>query len=112
MRSPLTRKINIITIYINSNNSERSIMTTATFSVRMDPDIKRQLDEFCSEVGMNTSTAINLFAHSVVRERRLPFNITTNNLSEEELLSRMADLKAGRNVVTKTLEELEAMEHE
>jgi len=48
-----------------------------TFSIRMDSEIKKQLDDFCSQVGMNTTTAFNMFARAVLREKRLPFEITT-----------------------------------
>ena len=51
-------------------------MPTATFSVRMDEKLKIELDDLCAQFGMNTSTAINLFARAVVRERRIPFDIT------------------------------------
>jgi DNA-damage-inducible protein J len=84
-------------------------MATTTISVRMDTDIKRQLDEFCHDVGMSTSTAINLFAHTVVRQQRLPFEINSGEITREELLDRIADLRAGKNTVVKTMEELEAL---
>ena len=51
-------------------------MPTATFSVRMDEKLKTELDDLCAQFGMNTSTAINLFARAVVRERRIPFEIS------------------------------------
>ena len=50
-------------------------MAQATFSVRMDEGLKKQFDRLCAEFGMNTSTAINIFAKTVVRERRIPFEI-------------------------------------
>jgi DNA-damage-inducible protein J len=43
----------------------------------MDSEVKNQFDEFCAKVGMNTSTAFNMFARAVLRERRLPFDVTT-----------------------------------
>jgi len=52
-------------------------MSQVTFSIRMDEDIKRNLDDFCYQVGMNTTTAINMFARAVLREKRLPFDVTT-----------------------------------
>ena len=52
-------------------------MAQTTFSVRMDAEVKKQLDDFCTQVGMNTTTAFNMFARAVLRERRLPFEITT-----------------------------------
>ena len=53
------------------------VMAQTTFSVRMDTDVKKQLDDFCMQVGMNTTTAFNMFARAVLREKRLPFNVTT-----------------------------------
>lgn len=50
-------------------------MALATFSVRMDEDLKKQFDFYCKEFGMNTTTAINVFAKAVVREKRIPFDI-------------------------------------
>ena len=51
-------------------------MAQATFSVRMDESLKNQFDALCREFGMNTSTAINIFARTVVRERKIPFEIS------------------------------------
>lgn len=52
-------------------------MAQATFSVRMDETLKTQFDRLCTEFGMNMSTAINVFARAVVRERRIPFEIVS-----------------------------------
>ena len=52
-------------------------MAQTSISVRMDEDLKKQFDEFCSDVGMNMTTAFCIFAKTVVRERRIPFEITT-----------------------------------
>ncbi|MDR2109401.1 MAG: type II toxin-antitoxin system RelB/DinJ family antitoxin [Coriobacteriales bacterium] len=74
-------------------------MATTTFSIRMDPDIKKQFDGFCAEVGMNPSTAFNLFARVVVRERRLPFEVEAPTLPRQELFQRIQDIEEGRNIV-------------
>ncbi len=69
-------------------------MSQITFSIRMDEDVKRQLDDFCFQVGMNSTTAINMFARAVLREKRLPFDVTTERdpfYSE----SNMAHLRRG-----------------
>lgn len=50
-------------------------MSIATFSVRMEQSLKSQFDELCADFGMNASTAFNIFARAVVRERKIPFNI-------------------------------------
>jgi len=84
-------------------------MATTTLSVRIDTDVKKQLDEFCRDVGMTTSTAVNLFAHHVARERCLPFPVAASSITREELVDRIADLDARRNIVTKDFFELESM---
>ena len=52
-------------------------MAQATFSVRMDEGLKEQFDSLCADFGMTTSTAINVFARAVVRERKIPFEIAS-----------------------------------
>ena len=54
-------------------------MPQTTFSVRMDAEVKKQFEEFCSQVGMNTTVAFNMFARAVLREKRLPFDVTTES---------------------------------
>ena len=52
-------------------------MGQTTLNVRMDEDLKRRFDSFCAEDGMNASVAVNLFVKTVIREQRIPFEITT-----------------------------------
>ena len=69
-------------------------MAQTTFSVRMDAEVKRQLDDFCTQVGMNTTVAFNMFARAVLREKRLPFDVMVESdpfYSE----SNMAHLRRG-----------------
>ncbi|MDR2615752.1 MAG: type II toxin-antitoxin system RelB/DinJ family antitoxin [Oscillospiraceae bacterium] len=93
-------------------------MATKTFSVRLDSDIKDKFDHFCFAVGMYPTTAINMFARAVVREQRLPCEVTTKGdpfYSESNmahLREAISDMNAGRGIVRKTIAELEAMEHE
>lgn len=50
-------------------------MPQATITARVDERDKANFDAFCSNVGLNTSTAINLFVKAVLRENRIPFEI-------------------------------------
>ncbi len=54
-------------------------MAQATFSVRMDDGLKKEFDLLCSDFGMSMSTAITIFAKAVVRERKIPFEITASD---------------------------------
>ena len=78
-------------------------MAQATFSVRMDETLKKQLDELCKEFGMTTSTAINVFARAVVRERKIPFEISSpKEVTKEGALQALAQLRkeAAKNGVS------------
>jgi len=77
---------------------------TTIFSVRMDASVKDSLDEFCAEVGMNTNTAINMFARVVAREKRLPFDVALDPFYDERnikhLLKIKADIESGKATLT------------
>ncbi|MGI6217131.1 MAG: type II toxin-antitoxin system RelB/DinJ family antitoxin [Coriobacteriales bacterium] len=51
-------------------------MATSNVTIRMDEDLKRQADEVLGEMGMSFTTAVNVFVRQVVRERRIPFEIS------------------------------------
>ncbi|MEG0998422.1 MAG: type II toxin-antitoxin system RelB/DinJ family antitoxin [Clostridiales bacterium] len=53
-------------------------MAQTTISIRMDADVKKRFDDFCSALGMNTSVAINLFVKAALREQRIPFELSLN----------------------------------
>ena len=74
-------------------------MAQATFSIRMDEALKKQFDALCSDFGMNASTAINVFAKAVVRERRIPFEITASEteISRENAMKAFRTLRAQAN---------------
>jgi len=63
-------------VFMNIIESKGGVdMAQATFSVRMDETLKRQFDALCADFGMNATTAFNVFARAVVRERKIPFEI-------------------------------------
>ena len=51
-------------------------MAHSTITARVDEHDKASFDAFCAKVGLNTSTAINMFVKAVLRENRIPFEIT------------------------------------
>ena len=53
-------------------------MAQTTLNVRIDEQLKNELEEFCNNVGMNISVAVNMFAKAVVREQRLPFEVAVD----------------------------------
>lgn len=50
-------------------------MAQTSISIRMDEDLKKQFEKFCSDVGMSMTTAFCVFAKAAVRKQRIPFDI-------------------------------------
>ncbi len=91
-------------------------MATTSITIRMEEDLKKQFEVLVDSMGMNMTTAFNIFAKMVVRQNRIPFDIVGDPFYSESnqrhLLKVIEDLNSGKNIVTKTMEELEAMENE
>ena len=51
-------------------------MAQSTISARIDSEDKMAFDLFCSRVGLNTSSVLNLFIKKVISEDRIPFEIS------------------------------------
>ena len=52
-------------------------MNQSVLSVRVNSNDKKDFETFCNDTGMNVSTAINLFIKTVLREKKLPFEVKT-----------------------------------
>lgn len=48
---------------------------TTNISIRMDKQLKAEADAFFADLGMNLSTAFNIFVRQSLREGRIPFSI-------------------------------------
>ncbi|WP_443743246.1 type II toxin-antitoxin system RelB/DinJ family antitoxin [Sutterella sp.] len=60
-------------------------MSSVNVTVRMDSDIKAQVEELYTSLGMNMSTAINMFVRQCLRERQLPFQPSLNVPNQETI---------------------------
>ena len=58
-------------------------MAQTNVNIRMDEATKVAFDKFCAEIGLSVSAAFNIFAKTVVREQRIPFELTTETPNEE-----------------------------
>ncbi len=52
-------------------------MGQTNVNIRMDEATKKAFDAFCNEIGLSVSSVFNMFAKTVVREQRIPFEIKT-----------------------------------
>ncbi len=85
-------------------------MALATLTARVDEKDKASFDTFCSNVGLNTSTAINLFVKAVLRENRIPFEITQapdpffSEANMAYVRKSVQELKAGKGTAHELIE--------
>ena len=57
--------------------------STSNVCIRMDSKVKAAAEALYEELGMNLSTAFNIFVRQSLRERGIPFKITEGSPSQE-----------------------------
>ena len=70
---------------------------TTNINIKTDSVLKKNAEVLFEELGMNMSTALNIFLRQSVRENRIPFEIT-GNVPNTETIKAMEDVKANRNM--------------
>lgn len=90
-------------------------MAQTLINFRIDESTKKQLEQVCNELGMTMSTALNIFIKKVIREKRIPFDVSIDPYYSESNMKAISEsikqLEKGE-IVEKTLQDLEAMENE
>ncbi len=51
-------------------------METTLVNIRMEKNLKNNLEQLCKELGMNMTTAFTIFAKKMCRENRIPFDVS------------------------------------
>ena len=51
-------------------------MKNVNVTLRVDEDLKKQADVLFSELGLNLTTAFNIFLRQSVREQQIPFQVS------------------------------------
>lgn len=62
---------------------------TTNFSVRMDSDIKKQCESLYNELGMNLTTAINVFLRQSIRVGGFPFDVKLGQPNRETMAAML-----------------------
>ena len=90
-------------------------MAQSLVNIRMDANVKKKMEELCNELGITVSAAFNIFARKMIRENGIPFDVSADPFySESNMIAidqSIKEFEEGKTV-TKTLEELEAMEND
>ena len=89
-------------------------MAQTNINIRMDENLKKDFDSLCSDLGLTMTTAFNVFAKTMVRQRKVPFEIamdipnadTIAALDEVEQMKQNLSLSKGYTDVDQMIKEL------
>lgn len=84
----------------------------AQISLRVDDEVKRSAERIFDDIGMSMSTAINIFLKTVVRENRIPFELSADPFYSRENIRELERRVADINSEKSTLKEHELLEVE
>ena len=87
-------------------------MAQTNVNIRMDEELKSNMEATCRMLGMNMTTAFTIFAMKMTREMRIPFEVSVDPFYTESNMNALVrskkQLEEGKTV-TKSLAELEEM---
>ena len=89
-------------------------MSQTAISFRVDNELKQGFDSLCNEFGLSNSAALTIFMKTVVRERRIPFEIRVEPLDDTrdkamKAFKRMREDASAAGLQDLSLEEINAI---
>lgn len=82
---------------------------TTNLSIRMDRELKEQAEQLFSELGMNMTTAFNIFVRQAVRQGKIPFEISLNIPNAETIAAMEEANKMSRDPKAKRYSSFEEL---
>ena len=64
-------------------------MATTNISIRMDSEVKARADALFAELGMNLTTAFNIFVRQSLREGGIPFKVRLEQPNKETMAAML-----------------------
>ena len=81
--------------------------TTTNFSIRMDSDIKKQCEAMYGELGINLTTAINVFLRQSLRVGGFPFDVRMEQPNKETMAAMLEAERIARDPSVKHYSDVE-----
>ena len=66
-------------------------MTAIPITMRTDPDVKALFEQICAEIGLSVNAALNIFVKRVVRDRKIPFELSADPFYCESNMRYLAE---------------------
>lgn len=80
-------------------------MKSAIINARVKPELKGEVEQILSQLGITTTQAITMFFEQIRMNKGIPFQL---RLPNEETEQAMRDAREGRNMENVTLDQLKA----
>ena len=81
---------------------------TVNVNFRMDSELKKDMEQVCMDMGLSMTAAFTIFAKTVTREKRIPFEVSADPFYSESNLKHLqrvvAELNAGKSVEHEIIE--------
>lgn len=71
-------------------------MATTNLNIRTDKDVKDQAEMIFNELGLNLTTAVNMFLRTAIREHGIPFSLKLDVPNE----ATAAAIEEGRRIAS------------
>ena len=82
---------------------------TTTINIRMDRDLKEQADALFQELGLNLSTAFQIFVRQSLREGGLPFEVRLDQPNKETMAAMLEAERIARDPSVKGYTDLDEL---
>ena len=82
---------------------------TTNFSVRMDKDIKKQCETLYNELGVNLTTAINVFLRQSRRAGGFPFEVRLEQPNKETIAAMLEAERIAKDPSVKAYNDLDEL---
>lgn len=87
------------------------MVVSNSFSVRIDSDVKRECESIYGELGINLTTAINVFLRKSIRAGGFPFDVRVEDRPDRKTLEAILETEQlARDPGTKKYSAMEALE--
>lgn len=81
---------------------------TVNVNFKLDSDVKKSMEQACSELGLSMSAAFTIFAKKVAREKRIPFEVSVDPFytqsNMDHLRRGVVALNAGKGIEHEPIE--------
>lgn len=82
---------------------------TVNVNFRMDSELKKDKEQACMDMGLSMTAAFTIFAKTVTREKRIPFEVSADPFysasNMRHLQKAISDLNAGKGVEHELIED-------